>query len=367
MKHYIISNRPVRTKAGKTDFAKEGNNISTTLHYGYCEISKNGNVTFDIVGEDTEETVDFNYQSIQNNATGLALFFKELYHDMRNTDPSNGIKNDIMFFIHGYGHSVEKSKRFMIQLHQKYVLNPDSSIKKIIMFLWPSRAHVVSYFKERKDAEFSGNTLGIFYSRMKQFNMEYASVFESKYQLKNKGFMHLMVQSMGNKVLQKMFETISQSEAYLQQSFKEIIMVGADLEDNIFQKGEPLEMLSNICSRVHIYIHKGDFALNISKLFNWIGAFKNRSPLGKHGPVNIYEINGKVKVVDVTYVEEFISHDNDSTKDFLDDNFIQHRYFMYSTTVIQDITEVMKGVPSENMLRDVKVEARWFKLPKTVQ
>ncbi|MBK9477670.1 MAG: alpha/beta hydrolase [Bacteroidetes bacterium] len=362
MRHYVITNRLLKNR---NSFAKEGNNFSSTLHYGYADIDDaTGEVTFDIIGEDKHEEIDFNYSKIKTNASGLASFFKELYHEMRNEEAVKSTKNDIMFFIHGYGHNVEKSMRFLAQLHRKYVLNKDSSVKKIVMFMWPSKAHhVVSYMKERNDAEISGQILGKFYQRLKQFNDQYAAVYEAGTELKNRGFMHLLVQSMGNKVLQKMFQTIYYEEAYLHQSFKEIIMVGADLEDNILQPGQPLELLPQICARVHLYIHKGDFALWISKLFNWIGAFRNRNPLGKFGPVNINEINGKVKVVDVTKVEKFISYDNDSTKDFLDDNLIQHRYFMYSTEVIEDITEVMRGIPSEKMKRDVKIEARWFTLP----
>lgn len=361
--HYLITNRPLKLKKGILDFAPEGNSISSTLHYGYLNINDNYDITPDIIGVEDESNIDFSYQKIKDESKGLPAFFKQLYHEMRNEQPDPNGKNDVMVFIHGYGHSIKKSYTFLRILHQRYVENPDSSVKKILMVLWPSKAHVVSYFSEQADAEYTGNLLGNFYFRLQQFNQQYASVYEQNINLAQKGFMHLLVQSMGNKVLEKMFTHIEYGSARISQSFKEIIMVGADIKNDVFEKNQPLEKLPDLCARVHVYCNQKDLALGISRVFSVLHNFQDRRALGVNGPNNINFISERIKVVDVTNADDFMSSDNENFNDFADDNIIQHRYFLYSSMVINDIIKVMKGAASENIEeREVKYAGRWYKL-----
>jgi esterase/lipase superfamily enzyme len=362
-RHYLITNRPLYVKKGKLEFAPEGNRISSTLHYGYINIDENYKITTDIIGADDETEIDFSYHKIKDQSLGLADFFKQLYHEMRNDNPDPNGKNDVMIFIHGYGHSVKKSFRFLRILHQRYVENPESSVKKILMVLWPSRAHVVSYFSEQADAEYTGNLLGNFYFRLQQFNQQYANVYEQNSSLSHKGYMHLLVQSMGNKVLEKMFTHIEYGSARIAQSFKEIIMVGADIKNDVFEPNQSLEKLPDLCSRVHVYCNQKDIALGISRVFSLLHHIEDRRALGVNGPNNINLISERIKVVDVTNADDFMSSDNENLDDFLDDNVIQHRYFLYSNMVINDIIKVMKGEPSEKIMpREVKYAGRWYKL-----
>jgi esterase/lipase superfamily enzyme len=364
-KHYLITNRPLRVYKGKLDFAIEGNRISSSLFYGYLNIDENYEVRPEIIGIEEEKNIDFSYNKIKEVDQGLSGFFKQLYHEMRNTATDQNGKNDVMVFIHGYGHSIKKSFAFLRLLHKRYVENPESSIKKIVMIMWPSKAHVVSYYSEQSDAEYTGNLLGNFYFRLHQFNQQYASAYEQNVQVSNKGYMHLLVQSMGNKVLEKMFTHIEYGSPRIAQSFKEIIMVGADIKNDVFEPHQTLEKLPDLCSRVHVYCNQKDLALGISRVFNLMNNFQDRRALGVNGPNNINMISERIKVVDVTNAEDFMTSDNDNFNDFADDNIIQHRYFLYSSMVINDIIKVMKGEASEKIAeRKVKYAGRWYKLEK---
>ncbi|MBC8047967.1 MAG: alpha/beta hydrolase [Fimbriimonadaceae bacterium] len=349
MKHYILTNRPVQKKAGKIILKKnEGNDISSLLYYGELELSANGKATYNLIEEEPDANFQINYP-MPNNAGPTMRFFRKIYNDMREITQKNSTKRDILLFIHGYGHSLEKSFKFLKELENKYVNNPDCSVGKIIMFMWPSKSHFISYSHEQDDARASGNTLANFYIKLKKFLDQYASKYQTENPDYNRGYLHVVVQSMGNLLFQQMIEKLNTNHRELVDNiFKEIILVGADIESDVFEEGHPLSNIIDYCSRVHVYYHKEDLAMKASRLRSLLTFnFRSKKPLGKTGPNDMRQLNSNIKVVDVSELEDFITAD--SINDLIDDKIIQHRYFMYSTKVVKDITEVLNGKHSEEI------------------
>jgi esterase/lipase superfamily enzyme len=117
--------------------------------------------------------------------------------------------------------------------------------------------------------------------------------------------------------------------------FGEIVLVAADIDYNAFEKGEAYNRLIDMGKRIHIYYSKNDHILDFSKFTKNLN-----SRLGKYGRYRVDETLHDVYDIEVTHCEDDIQYQS-----FVD-KFGRHWYYYTSTTVANDIIQVLKGEKS---------------------
>ena len=136
---------------------------------------------------------------------------------------------------------------------------------------------------------------------------------------------NIIAHSMGNRLFQESIQPVLQSQnCHIDNYFS----LAADLEENIFEKKQPLEKLTNICDNVTVYCHNNDRTLKVSELLNKNGR------LGIEGLSNSVLRDSSFTLVDVTLIT-----DNEG----LGAKLFNHRYYYTSPAVKEDIRLVLMG------------------------
>jgi esterase/lipase superfamily enzyme len=264
---------------------------------------------------------------------GSSRFFKEMYDLLMQPEPGKTSKNkekaDVLFFIHGFNTDLEGVRSNFLTLNEKYVDNPESPVKHVVIFTWPGRAPKIPfhYHDDKKDAIRSGEALARGIEKLKDFLSEF--LVKAKNDACHRRI-HLMVHSMGHRVLKHMLLQLKM----IPELFYEILLIAADIEYDIFDKGNVYYNALDLGNRIHIYYHEKDHALGISKFTK---NFNNR--LGQYGR----------KIIDPGLHDVFdinVSHTTDDPGTSLREDSINHWYYYTCTPVVEDIINVLNGDPS---------------------
>jgi esterase/lipase superfamily enzyme len=332
--NFFITNREIIHQNGVENIREDGReNAGDNLRFGTYNIDSR---TFTLFPEIAQEA-DLLYADLDQkpiaDLNGSARFFKELYNELVASKVAKTVegkdKNDVLFFIHGFNNDLNDIRNAFKILHDKYVSNTHSTINHLVIFTWPSRSPSVPlhYKDDREDAKRSGRALARAFDKVIQFFKSYLLDQQNQPCQRN---IHLMVHSMGNRVLKHMMAELK-PEHHLE-LFREIILVGADIEWDIFENGQEYSRLIELGYRVHNYFHEKDRILDISKYTK--NLFSNR--LGKYGRKRPDPTLLDVFDVDVTDSKD------DPKSDIIDDNG-NHWYYYTSTEVVNDIVAVLNG------------------------
>ncbi len=257
--------------------------------------------------------------------TGSNQVFMELFRTLKKPDSSN-----VLFFIHGYKTDLDVALSTIRALHEKYVRPDSSDIQTIITFTWPSRKSLLLYLDDQYNAKISGYALARVYQRLHDFLSE---LFQTTHAKPCQKYIHLMCHSMGNQVLYYMLKQLKEDRLSHLETFKQIVLVGADVPYNAFDRDEPLNSLIGLGERVHVYYHRQDLALVASTVTKL-----RRNRLGRVGFKDSAQVPDDVHEIDITNVA---SQDNDQlVKDLLQfdkDELIQHWSYLSNQSVIDDI------------------------------
>jgi esterase/lipase superfamily enzyme len=277
----------------------------------------------------------FTYQFTREHKFGSTHLFEEIHQC---SVGENEETHHTLFYIHGFNNDLATAFETVRQLHNLYVVNPDSPIKQIVLFTWPSMSRLLEYRDDAQDAIISGYALARGLKKLQRYFTQLAwHVKQGGKEELCRQKIHLMCHSMGNRVLQAMFEEINQSRTMVNSIFGEIILLAADIDYDALESPNPLYNLIEIGERVHVYFHKHDKALGISELtknsFNRLGRWgaKNSSNL----PDDIWQSN-------VSAVPE--------TRASLSENVINHWYYLTSDEVNVDIIRVLIGGNSQYLV-----------------
>lgn len=236
-------------------------------------------------------------------------------------------EHEVLIFVHGFNNSFEDGLKSIRLLHERYVLNEESPIKKIIAYCWPSNGRLNEYRADAEDAADSGRTLGRFYIKLLKWYARMHQIEGFKECGQN---MHLMAHSMGNQVLESMIGTLAKKGYKPRSLFKEVISVGSDVDYDVFDENKALYDLIDYCERVHVYFHRKDRALSISE------STKNAlNRLGKWGFKNSNRVPDDVMQCDVTDTEDDLGG--------LREKPLNHWYYYTSSEVIDDIIAILNG------------------------
>ncbi|MBK8449291.1 MAG: alpha/beta hydrolase [Saprospiraceae bacterium] len=336
--HYFITNREIQQRGTKEVSRPDGReHAGDDLRFGSYDIE---NDEFELFPDPTK-TNQITYSGLKATNTsslkGSARFFKELYDDFRNKENQTSGKNDVLFFIHGFNTDLNSVRSNFKELHKRYVLNEESPIGRIVIFTWPGRSSdlPLHYHDDKKDAERSGETLARCMAKL----LDFFQVFLARERNPLcKGKVHLLVHSMGNRVLKQMMIEMSIKQIPYPEIFDQIILMAADIEYSIFEKGEAFNRLIEWGKRIHIYFHEKDIVLDISK---YTKNFNNR--LGRYGRKRNDIVSPDIIDVNATGVK-------DDLKPGLRTNQLNHWYYYSSSLVIAHVIKVLNGEPAKGIV-----------------
>ncbi|MFM7119542.1 MAG: alpha/beta hydrolase, partial [Gammaproteobacteria bacterium] len=145
-----------------------------------------------------------------------------------------------------------------------------SSPVQVVLFSWPSDGRLlpfVSYRSDRTEAEGSGFALARGLLKLRDFLATLRD--ESGARLAPCGRnIHLLCHSMGAFVLQSALARLSAFTpgSTMPRLFDQILLCAPDVDDNVLERGQPLQYLHELARNVTIYHHPDDRAMQISDL-----------------------------------------------------------------------------------------------------
>ena len=330
----FITNREIIEENGIEGIREDGReHAGDNLRFG--EFKNNKFILFEEPAYESET----NYQDLllkeKDELKGSVRFFRELYQELID---SGGNKNDVLFFIHGFNTDLNDVQSAFKNLKEKYVDDPASPVKHIVVFTWPGRSPKVPYhyFDDRKDAIRSGEALARGMEKVIRFFKDFLVKGDNVPCKRN---IHLMVHSMGHRVVKHMMLEMKENRLPFPDLFQEIILMAADIEFDLFEPNEPFNKLIEFGKRIHIYFHENDKVLDISK---YTKNFSNR--LGRYGRKKIDQSQIDVCDADATGTKVDRSYG-------LEERTLNHWYYYTSTDVVKDVIAVFNGKKSKYVVQ----------------
>ncbi len=332
--HYIITNREVSNQKGrdyipvnsKESMRKDGDEEARhNLRYGtvtFDPAKTKGLSKYKVnILTDAPEDALLSYaggETVNKKVFPSTQIFEELYRSGTKAKK----QEDILVFVHGFRNDLQESLETLGELHKKYVVPEDSPIEKIVLFTWPAKKKLLKYRSDAFDAEQSGFALARSMGSLREF-------FRNKFVKEGKKAceqnIHLMCHSMGNRVFQSMIAAIDNMDVPVTNIFKEIILIAADVDYDSLQSPKPLYKAIDLGSRVHVYFHNDDFALEISE-----STKNSHNRLGRWGTKKTDQLPDDVYESNVTSIEDI-------------KGVTKHSYFIDSDAVVGDLIEVFRG------------------------
>ena len=324
--NFFITNREIVKKNRKEVIREDGRErAGDNLRFGTYDIPSE---TFTLFPEPKKET-DTLYSDTDRRLTrrlvGSTRFFKTLYDQLIGEG-----RQDVLFFIHGFNTDLKTVRKNFKTLDQLYVQNPNSPIQHIVIFTWPGKSPLIPYhyFDDKKDAIRSGEALARSFDKVILFMKKF--LIQEEHDACDQKI-HLMMHSMAHRVFKHTMLEMKKNNTPIPELFHEILLLAADIEYDIFDQGNGFDSLIDFGDRIHIYYHKKDRVLDISK---YTKNFSNR--LGRIGRKRVDSSLKNVFDVDVT------SSVDDPGAGIMADTF-NHWYYYTSTQVVDDLIEVLNG------------------------
>ena len=229
-----------------------------------------------------------------------------LYENLAQENTSDKLN----IFIHGIWADTRFAWEEMVQNVSRDIYGSEDNKQNVLLsIIWSS---ALEYKKGVEIARRKGDYLSQFLK-----NLLYSN--NNNYKI------NFLCHSMGNRVFQHMI-----NESDLIDTGKKIIdqfvSVGADIESNTFEDGEPLHGLEHLVNDITIYMHNNDRTLGMSRLLN------SSDRLGLNGVPDITALADNFRTIDVSIITD---HDDLSSK------IGNHRYFYMSPSVRKDIKRVL--------------------------
>lgn len=338
--NFFITNREIINPGQANEHIREDGreHSGDNLRFGSYDLKSKKFILF----PEPDKVSESIYEDIKNkpieSLAGSARFFREIYDALCNYPAKKD--NDVLFFIHGFNTDLNDVREAFKMLNEKYVDNPDSPVRHIIIFTWPGRSPKIPlhYVNDRNDAMRSGAAFARAIDKVIQFFREF---FLLSHNPLCKRKIHMMVHSMGNRVLKHvMLELEKKGDNTIPELFDQILLMAADIEFEIFERGEAFYNLIKLGQRIHVYFHQKDIVLDISK---YTKNFSNR--LGRYGRRKIDE-----EIVDI--IDAKVTGTKDDRGSGLQSDALNHWYYYTSKEVVTDVVSVFKGRLSKYRIKE---------------
>jgi esterase/lipase superfamily enzyme len=173
------------------------------------------------------------------------------------SDEDNELQKHVSLFIHGYNNDWQDSVNRYADLYKRLYAEPDS-LGVLILYTWPSDGSVASYLPDREDARNSApalaNALVDLHTHILTMQRFAAQKNDIKKQCRAK--ISVISHSMGNFVMQNALAIAAKklNSPQLITLIHQLVMVAADVDNDIFQKEKPDDsdghLMSNLCYRI---------------------------------------------------------------------------------------------------------------------
>lgn len=335
MSIFIITNRSTEGARGKErikDIGKEKG--LSTFRIAECTLTDHGTEYKVLSDSNPNKYRKGGARCESSKLSGSEKMFCTLYQELMSSCET---PSDVLFFIHGYAYSFKDELEHVRQLHELYVEPKDNPIDHIVYLSWPTIGHMVlSYWDDQEDAEQAGTIVARLFNLLRGF---YIDMFELGENQRCGHKIHLMAHSMGNQVLEHALNKLDKRKRF--KMFEEVLLLNSDVEWTVFEPGGAFRNLEEISERVHMYIHRSDDALRISKYTkNW------NKRLGSQGPKSPSELPNNTYIVDTTGTKTLFRKDwTAKTKE----KSFDHWGYLYRKEVIKDIRHVLNGIDEDDI------------------
>lgn len=216
-------------------------------------------------------------------------------------------KQNVLIYIHGmWAHQPQYWSAHTQKMRKGIFNNDENPYGVVVSLIWECGLNYMS-------------NVPLAYDKGKRFTPLVIKLIEATQEVEG-AKLSILGHSMGNRVLQGFYENLQ--GVYKDPPIHNIVMAGADLESNIFEKNQPLHHIDRFAEQVVIYVHNNDRSLKMSKLLN------DNDRLGLQGVRDFSLVSDIISTVDVSIVT-----DNET----LSSKMSNHRYFCESATVRRDI------------------------------
>lgn len=239
----------------------------------------------------------------------------------------------VTLFVHGYNNDWKDAARRYESICRQLFAGNDG-LGCCVLFTWPSDGMALGYLPDRADARRSGEDLADVLSELYDWLLEKQAEGAEDPIKACKAKTSLIAHSMGNYVLQNAMQVCwtRKNQPLLVSLINQLVMVAADVDNDLFKSGEQLEKsdgdaIANLTYRVTALYSGLDPVLGLSAGMKHFG--KRR--LGRSGLDKNYPLPDNVWEVDCT---RLIQPDK---KDI-------HSIYFEKPGIIQLIREVLRGV-----------------------
>lgn len=334
MSIYIISNRAVESPRGQRKRFKEDGreHARPTFRIARAWVEKGAEkADYELLRDGFDQDFEKLSKALgqkkasdtaPNNMKGSEALFYELYQTMLK---SREIPADVLFFIHGFANAFSDNLAHIARLKELF-LDPDSSPTQHLVYVsWPTRSSkLLTYENDQRDARVTGMVLARLYDKLQAF---FRAAFLQQHLPYCGHRIHLACHSMGNQVLMHMLENLRSED--LEPFFSEVLLLHSDVPNTVFDPGEPFTRLEMLAERTHVYMHRSDDAL-------WISRFtKNGNKrLGRKGPRDRSVLSQETFLIDVSHLRK---------DEALRERIADHWGYLESPQEIEDIRALLRG------------------------
>jgi len=352
MKYYIVTNRNIITINGTEQIDTTNDGACTdNLRFATFDSAQTDATKYVLIPDKDNAVAGSNkpvgtyyFNPAEPVKTGSEKFFGDLASDM-----SADTGGDLLILIHGFNVDWAGGIDDLRTVEGCFVKPNGSPIKHLLLFSWPSHASLLRYKSDFQDATTAGITLGRCFQLFSEFLTE--AFGGQQAQLTACGNkIHLLCHSMGNHVLQNMFDKITADGNKYHNVFEEIVLAAADVDNNIFESSLSFNRLNNLCRRIHVYCNRNDLALKFSAKYE-----NPMKRLGSDGPANMNLVPSHVYVIDCT--DAAFKYDPS-----LQSRIIQHSYFTDVPEVSNDIYTILQGTADEKVTNRTAVSDIKYRL-----
>lgn len=299
-----------------------------------------------------------------SDTRGALLGSAQALEQMRKTTRED--PRDVLVFLHGFANTFAMTMERAAELRDQYLsphTDPDSgalgerALKPLVFaFSWPSdgvtagraetsgRGRAWAYSSDREDAETSGLAIARCAARM----FEHLAALSAEERCAQR--VHLVAHSMGNWALRHAVQGIvrlaERDGAPLMRLFDNVFLMAADLEDTALERDAWLAPLHRLARRIHVYHAENDSALSLSDAKPNQGA-----RLGHHGPADMKKLPDFVSAIDCSGVSWTPA-----------DGLVRHQYYRLAPEVVQDVRQVLAGVPAAEIANRVAVGSGRYRI-----
>ena len=295
-------------------------------YFVYMEVKSEDSTAYKVefgsfhLNEDQRVTKDKAFTSDRNIFVNtLDSVFQELPEDHRN----------ILIYIHGmWAHKDFFQEEVLTKIRADALNGGESPYGLVVSVIWHSG---MNYFDNSKHALAVGKYYSSYIQDILNLNAKEISV---------------MCHSMGNRVFQGVLTQVDENN-FKDPPFSKALLIAADLEENIFESGQPLQHVDKYVTSPIIYVHNNDRSLGMSRALN------ENDRLGLNADDETILANPSLQIIDVSTVD-----DNEGFGPSLSN----HRYFYTSPTVRKDLYFSLHG--KENPQRITLNNNKRLKLKK---